>query len=194
MADRNRTPMPSVRGATVLELLGASALVIAFFGIALPRFDRVAYTLDREAASLSLVLESARNIALNREYPVAVSFEIVPQRLRLHYDLDADGRVDANEETLHVPLRPDVAFGTGAAAPLRPRSDPTDFDLLREGRPTVVFSPAGTASESGVVHLTTRLAAGDESRPSDARAITIEAHDGSVECLSYRTRFWEATC
>jgi hypothetical protein len=177
----------------MLEILAGSAILVAIFGLALPRIDGAGHRLDREARSLALVVESARGIAVHRDYPVAVSFEIVPGRLRLHHDLDADGRIDPGEETLHLPLHHDVAFGTGGAPPVRPRSDPTDLTLLRQGRPTVVFEPDGSASETGVVHLTARRPA-NVTRPSEGRALLIEANSGGVECLSYRSGTWEATC
>ena len=187
------TTAPAVRGATMLEILGGSALIVALVGLALPRLDGAGQRLDREARSLALVVESARGIAVHRDYPVAVSFEIVPQRLRLHHDVDGDGRVDPGEETLLLPLHQDVAFGVGPTPPLRPRSDPTDFTLLRRGRPTVVFGPDGSASETGVVHLTARRRP-ESLRPTEARALMIEAENGAVECLSYRSGSWDATC
>ena len=177
----------------MLEILGGSAVLVAIFGLALPRLDGGSHRLDREARSLALVVESARGIAMHREYPVAVSFEIVPQRVRVHHDLDSDGRMDPGEETLLLPLHPDVAFGAGPTPPVRPRSDPTDLTVLRQGRPTVIFDPDGSASESAVVHLTARRRS-DSIRPTEGRALAIEAESGAVECLSYRSGSWDATC
>jgi hypothetical protein len=174
-------------------LMGATALV-AVLGMALPRLDGSRHRLDREAASLALLVESVGRLAEHRGYPVAVSFEIVPQRLRVHHDLDGDGRVDAGEETFRFPLRADVAFGTGGAPPLARDADPTGLRLQRDGRPTVVFRSDGTASESGAIHLTARRPAGASPQAADGRALFITASDGSVECLSYRTGSWEATC
>lgn len=182
------------RGATVMESVTGVALFVAVVGVALPNLDRTRHRLDGEVESLVLVMESAQRLALLRGYDLALTFDVVGNRIRLHHDRDADGAVDADEQIHDIPLRTDVAFGAGGARPLSAAAEPVTFTLRRGGRPAVIFRGDGTASESGFVHLAPRMPAGGPAQPEHARAIGVWQNTGAVSCLSYRTGRWEPSC
>jgi hypothetical protein len=182
-----------VGGLTTVEVLAATALVVALVGLVLPRIDVARFHLDSEAQSLALMVRSAQNLATLRRHDIVLSFDEPGAAIRMHNDRDGNGRIDDGEEVRHVALQDRVVFGSGGAPPLTPGSTTVTFSARHDGLPSVTFRGNGRASEGGIVYLTSRVAAEATGHNTHTRALWVE-QAGRVTCMSYRTQSWAPEC
>jgi Tfp pilus assembly protein FimT len=181
-------------GFTLVEALTVMVVVVALVGFALPTLDVTRFRLDDEVESIALMVTSARRLAVLRHHDIVLAFDRPGARIRLHHDRDSDGTVDSGEEVRFIRLRAEFVFGSGGAAPLVPGPATVSFVAVQDGLPSVTFRENGSASESGVIYLTTREASADADLREYARAIEVDARTGVVTCMSYRTSTWEVAC
>lgn len=189
-----RTRATRFGGFTLVEALTVMVVVVALVGFALPTLDVTRFRLDDEVGSIALMVTSARRLAVLRHHDIVLAFDRPRARIRLHHDRDSDGTVDSGEEVRFIRLREEVVFGSGGAALLAPGLATVSFVALQDGLPSVTFRENGSASESGVIYLTTREASLGSDLQEYARAIEVEAETGRVTCKSYRTSAWEVAC
>ncbi len=182
------------RGFTLVEMLTVMALLVAIMGIALPNIDVARFRLDGEVQSLALMINSAQRLAVLRQYDIVLAFDETEDRIRLHHDTDKDGVVDTGEEVRFIQLEDEVVFGRGGATALPEGGANVTFTEVQDGLPSMTFRRNGSASENGVIYLTSLLASRVGGHSEHTRAIAIERATGQVTCMSYRTSSWEIGC
>lgn len=189
---RRRTDAP--RGFTLVEMLTVMALIVAILGIALPNIDVARFRLDGEVQSLALMINSSQRLAVLRQYDIVLAFDETENRIRLHHDTDKDGALDSDEEVRFIALEDEVVFGRGGATALPEGGANVTFTEVQDGLPSMTFRRNGSASENGVIYLTSLLASRAAGHSEHTRAIQIERATGQVTCMSYRTSSWEIGC
>lgn len=182
------------RGFTLVEMLAVMALMVAILGIALPNIDVARFRLDGEVQSLALMINSAQRLSVLRQYDIVLAFDETEDRIRLHHDTDKDGVVDTGEDVRFIQLEDEVVFGRGGATALPDGGSPVTFTEVQDGLPAMTFRRNGSASEGGVIYLTSLRASRAAGYSEHTRAIQIERSTGQVTCLSYRTSSWEIGC
>jgi type II secretory pathway pseudopilin PulG len=88
-------------GSSLVETMTAVMIIGVLSGIALPSVVGRNETVQREQAlaELSADLSAARQLAMRRRVPVAVSFDVPNQELDVWADLDRDSVIDAGEQS-----------------------------------------------------------------------------------------------
>lgn len=181
-------------GFTLVEMLTVMTLMIILLGIALPAIDVSRFRLNSEVQNVALMINTAQRLAVLRQYDIVLTFDEDESRIRLHHDENNDGLVNGGEETRFIPLGEGVVFGRGGADALPQGDAVISFTREQEGLPALTFRRNGSASEAGVIYLTSIPAARGEDLSEHTRAITIERATGQVTCLTYRTSEWEIGC
>ncbi|MEQ9569765.1 MAG: type II secretion system protein [Longimicrobiales bacterium] len=189
-----RVRLRGQRGFTLVEMLTVMALLVVIMGIALPNIDVARFRLDGEVQSLALMINSSQRLAVLRQYDIVLAFDDTEQRIRLHHDTDKDGVVDTGEEVRFIQLEDEVVFGRGGANALPEGGANVTFTEVQDGLPSMTFRRNGSASENGVIYLTSLLASRAAGHSEHTRAIAIERATGQVTCMSYRTSSWEIGC
>lgn len=186
-------PRPS-RGFTLVEMLTVMALLVIIMGIALPNIDVARFRLDGEVQSLALMVNSSQRLAVLRQYDIVLAFDEDERMIRLHHDTDNDGDLDSGEELRFIRLEEEVVFGRGGASALSGGGSTVTFTEVQGGLPALTFRRNGSASETGVIYLTSLRASRTSGYSHHSRAIEIERATGQVTCMSNKTLTWEIGC
>lgn len=190
---RRRRPAATARGFTLVEMLTVMTLMVVLLGIALPSIDVSRFRLDGKVQSIALMINSSQRLAVLRQYDIVLAFDEGESRIRLHHDENNDGAVNDGEEVRYIQLDDGVVFGRADAPALPDGGETVTFIEEQEGMPALTFRRNGSASESGVIYLTSVAATRGANR-GHTRAITIERSTGQVTCMSYRNSDWEIGC
>ena len=185
---------PQRRGFTLVEMLTVMALLAIIMGIALPNIDVARFRLDGEVQSLALMVNSSQRLAVLRQYDIVLAFDETENQIRLHHDTDNDGVVDSDEEVRFIRLEEEVVFGRGGAAPLVAGPSTVTFTEVQDGMRAMTFRRNGSASETGVIYLTSLRASRASGYSHHSRAIEVERATGQVTCMSNKTSSWEIGC
>ena len=187
--DTLRSPslLRSTRGVTMAEILTVLAIVGVVTAIAAPKLDLPHYAIDSSMRSVGSTLMAAQRDAVAGQHDVRVAFDSAGRELRIHWDQDNDGTVDAAERVRVVGLDDGVTFGRPGAVTARSFGTAAVNFQTTDGLPTVIFRRAGSASESGGLYLTSiRALRPGADRPDDTRAIEFERATGRAEWFRYR--------
>lgn len=184
----------ATRGFTLAEMLTVMALMVVLLGIALPAIDVARFRLDGEVQSIALMINSSQRLAVLRQYNIVLAFDEDEFRIRLHHDTNNDGVVGTGEEIRFIQLDDGVVFGRADAPALPDGGAAITFSEEQDGMPALTFRRNGSASENGVIYLTSVAATQAPSNRKHTRAITIERATGQVTCMSYRSSNWEVGC
>jgi prepilin-type N-terminal cleavage/methylation domain-containing protein len=182
------------RGFTLVEMLTVMALLAIIMGIALPNIDVARFRLDGEVQSLALMVNSSQRLAVLRQYDIVLAFDVTANQIRLHHDKDNDGVADSGEDVRFIRLEEEVVFGRGGAAPLVTGPSTVTFSEAQDGMPALTFRRNGSASETGVIYLTSLKASRASGLSHHSRAIEVERATGQVTCMSNKTASWEIGC
>jgi prepilin-type N-terminal cleavage/methylation domain-containing protein len=187
-ARESRTGFSLVELVMVLLLMGLMATIV------IPLIRPEKFRLDSAVVEVGSTLSAQQRNAILRQHNVVLAMDTAERRVRVHYDADNSGSIDAGEQWQVVELGDGVAFGRGGA-PARPRSGlAISLTAQQDGMPALTFRRNGSASEEAVLYLTSERAAGTVSFAAEARAIEIERATGRVSCFSYATGAWVQTC
>lgn len=190
---RGIPPMTMERsGFSLPELLVVLGVVGLLAGIFAPRIDVAKFRQDTAVLEVSTALNVAQQKAVLRGHSIEVGFDTARSRLVIHTDADNDRTVGPGEDVRVVELGDGVAFGLGAAKPLKG----VDFDFAESptGIPSLRFSRNGGASQEGTIYLTSVRSKKSGSFPEDSRALTLERSTGHTTCYSHRSGSWLETC
>ncbi len=182
------------RGFTIAEVVVVMALLGIILGIAVPKIDVARFRLNGEVQSLALMMNSAQRLAVLRQYDIILAFDTDGRRIRLHHDSNNDGALDTSEDVRFIVLEDEVVFDRGGASALVSGPSDVTFTETQGGLPALTFRRNGSASETGVIYLTSLRASRIAGHAIDTRAIEIERSTGQVTCMSYRTSSWEIGC
>ena len=89
---------------------------------------------------------------------------------------------------------PDEWVGWRGGAPARPKGNAAISFSTASGLPTVRFFRNGSASEEGILYITSERSAASGAFPQDTRAIEVERSTGRIRCFSYKSGSWMERC
>lgn len=178
-------------GFSLVELL----LVIVVMGLVLAfasaRIDVANFQVSAAVQALSTTSAAAQREAINKQHDMILIFDAANRNLRLIWDADSDGTVDAGERNRVVALDDRVVFGLGTAPARAFGAAPINFVDQIGGLPALTFHRNGSASGIGGFYLTTRAgAAGVANKARDTRAAEIVRATGRTEWFRYSGSAW----
>lgn len=181
-------------GYTLVEMLTVVVLVAAIIAIALPNIEVARFRLNGEVQNIALAVNATQRLAVLRQYDIVLAFDADRRRIRVHHDQDNDGAFDSSEEVRFIQLEDEVVFGLGGADPLNSGDPAITFTETQDGMPALTFRRNGSASETGVIYLTSLVASRASGNSHHSRAIEIERATGQVTCMTNQTLDWEIGC
>lgn len=191
-ADGRRRPFSAEGGFTVVEIVVTLVVLGVVIGIAAPRFDTARARADGAALRVTSLLMTAQRRSVLRQHDVRLVFDTEKERVVLHDDANNDGARSDGEAWRVEELGDGVAFGTaGTPRVAVPEDGPVTFDVdPDEGLPVVTFHRNGSASQEGVVYVTSP----SNAAATDTRAVSVERSTGRTTCWTYRTGAWKEGC
>jgi prepilin-type N-terminal cleavage/methylation domain-containing protein len=177
-------------GFTLIEAVMVVTIIGIVAGMAIPKAGYATYLANSGARVLSTTLAYAQRQAVSQQSDIRVAFDVANNQIRVHEDRNNDNVIDQGERVGFTSLPEGVAFGRGAAA-ARPLSGNTvSFTRIQGTLPVLVFHRDGTASENGVMYLST-IAGLSTGRSADTRAVEVARSTGRVSWFSYGTGQWK---
>jgi prepilin-type N-terminal cleavage/methylation domain-containing protein len=189
--DDGRSRTPSRGGYTLVELMSVITLAGILLALAGPRIDLPYYRLSGAMDEVSSELLVAQRTAIQTQHDVVVAFDESGSRMRVHQDLNNNHRVDAGERAPWVPLGAGIRFGRGDVEAMAGYSDAVSFTRREDGYPSLVFMRNGSASEEGIVYLTSTRSLESGEYPRDAHAIFLQRSTGRPSVYRYTGAGWE---
>jgi prepilin-type N-terminal cleavage/methylation domain-containing protein len=192
-----RGPMPTIRtvrhrGFTLVEMLIVITMIGILTGIALWRVDIAGYQVNGDIQSIGTTLIASQREAIAKQHNVIVVFDTAGNRVRVVWDANNNGALDANEHSRLVFLGDRVQFGLGTAPAMPMGAQSVNFTDTEtsSGLPCVNFYRNGSASEAGGAYITSRRAIGDPKYVNDNRAMRVERATGRAEWWHYSGATW----
>lgn len=178
-------------GFSLPELL----LVVIIIGLTLamvgPRIDVANFQVSSAVQALSTTSAAAQREAITKQHDMILIFDAATRQLRLVWDADSDGIVDAGERIRVITLDDRVVFGRGTAPARAFGAAAINFVDQIGGLPALTFHRNGSASGIGGFYLTTRAgAAGVANKSHDTRAAEIVRATGRTEWWRYSGSAW----
>ena len=181
-------------GFTLLEILVVLALIGVISAFAAPLIDADKFRMDSAGLEVSTALHLAQSKGVLQGHNVNVAFDTVNSRMFVHMDANNDMTQQSDELLTVIPLPDDVAFGMGGAL-ARPKGNrAASFTADVSGNPALRFFRNGSASEEGIVYITSKRSRDSLIFPQDTRAIEIERSTGRVSCFTYKSKTWDSRC
>jgi prepilin-type N-terminal cleavage/methylation domain-containing protein len=178
------------RGFTLIEAIMVVTIIGIVAGIAVPRAGFSSYLANSGARVLMTSLVYAQRQAISQQADIRVAFDVLNNQIRIHEDRNNDNVIDLNERVGFTSLPEGMAFGRGVA-PARPLGNTAVSFTRQQGMlPIVVFRRDGSASENGVIYLST-ISGLSVGRAEDVRAIEVGRATGRVSLLSFGTGAWK---
>jgi prepilin-type N-terminal cleavage/methylation domain-containing protein len=195
MGERERMPKIRTSGRrafTLVEMLIVITMIGILTGIALWRVDIARYQVNGDIQAIGTTLIASQREAIAKQHNVIVVFDTAGNRVRVVWDSNNNGTLDANEHSRFVFLGDRVQFGLGTAPALPMGAQAVDFadTETSSGLPCVTFYRNGSASEAGGAYITSRRAIGDPKYASDNRAMRVERATGRAEWWHYDGTTW----
>jgi prepilin-type N-terminal cleavage/methylation domain-containing protein len=190
----SHSSLPSSRsgraGFTLIEAVMVVTIIGIVAGMAIPKAGYATYLASSGARTLATTLAYAQRQAISQQSDIRVAFDVASNQIRIHEDRNNDNVIDQGERVGFTSLPEGVTFGRGAAA-ARPLGAATvSFTRIQGVLPVLVFRRDGTASENGVVYLST-IAGLSTGRSADTRALEVARATGRVSWYTYGTGSWK---
>ncbi|MFV2007661.1 MAG: Tfp pilus assembly protein FimT/FimU [Longimicrobiales bacterium] len=186
----SRKPHRATLGFSLPELLLVMVIVGILAGVAAPRINLAKFRLDGAVREVASYIISSKSTALLKQHDVALLFDQTNNVIRILMDTNNNGATDAGETLRTEQFGDGVVFGRGGAPALPGGSATITFQKKIDGLPSVRFHRNGSASEEGLLYLTSRGPA----NPQNGRAIGVVRATGQVRCWSYATLVWKEGC
>lgn len=187
----SRGPAGLRSGFSLVEVLLVIVIMGMVIAFAAPRIDVANFQVSSAVQALSTTSAAAQREAIAKQHDMILTFDAVNRELRLVWDVDSDGTIDAGERVRVVALDDRVIFGRGTAPARAFGGAAINFNDVVGGLPALTFHRNGSASGIGGFYLTTRAAAtGDPRRARDTRAAEIVRATGRTEWWRYNGTAW----
>jgi prepilin-type N-terminal cleavage/methylation domain-containing protein len=181
----------SQQGFSLVEVLLVVVVMSLIFALAAPRIDVANFQVSSAVQVLSTSSAAAQREAITKQHDMILIFDAAQRQLRLIWDVDSDGVIDAGERIRVITLDDRVVFGRGTAPARAFGAAPIDFVKQIGGLPALTFHRNGSASGVGGFYLTTRAAAaGVANKSHDTRAAEIVRATGRTEWWRYSGSAW----
>lgn len=188
----SHTTTSSAGGFTLMEMLVTVTIIGILATIALPRINVSRSEAESAMVGLGTALQAAQREGIARQHDVLVTFDEVAGTVRVIFDANNNGSLDAGERSRAIPLGEQVVFGRATASARPFGTALVNFPVGTSGLPTLVFHRNGSANFAGGFYLTSvRAQAGDPNNQSDTRAVEIVRATGRVEWLRYIGNAWQ---
>jgi prepilin-type N-terminal cleavage/methylation domain-containing protein len=179
------------RGFSLVEVLLVIVIIGILIGLVVPRIDVANFQVSSAVQALSTTSAVAQREAITKQHDMILIFDAAARQLRLVWDVDSDGIIDANERIRSITLDDRVVFGLGTAPARAFGAAPINFVDQIGGLPALTFHRNGSASGIGGFYLTTRAgAAGAANKSRDTRAAEIVRATGRTEWFRYSGVAW----
>jgi Tfp pilus assembly protein FimT len=185
---RMRTPG---RGFSALELMLVVCIMGMMGGIALTKIDLARMEANSAVQVLSTSMVAAQREAITKQHDIILTFDAGQRTLRMVWDRNSDGDIDAGERIRAIPLEGRISFGLGGAPARAFGANPINFDRDIGGRPALLFHRNGSASGIGGFYLTTSRAIATPGHERDTRAVEIVRATGRTEWYRYTGTAWK---
>lgn len=182
------------RGFSLVELAVVIVVAAIVAGIAIPVVNVSRFRTDTAVLELSSTLQAAQRTAVLRGHSVVAAFDLPAGRIRIHMDENNDNLVQSAESLRFLQLTEGVVFGRGGASVLDLGEGPVSLTRTQDGMPALTFRRNGSASEEGVVYLTSGRSAATGAFPDEARAIEVSRATGRISCLRFSSGEWREGC
>jgi prepilin-type N-terminal cleavage/methylation domain-containing protein len=177
-------------GFTLIEAVMVVTIIGIVAGMAIPKAGYSTYLANSGARVLSTTLSYAQRQAISQQADIRVAFDVANKQIRVHEDRNNDNVIDQGERVGFTSLPEGVAFGRGAAAARPMGGGAVSFTRIQGGLPVLVFHRDGSASENGIVYLST-ISGLSTGRSADTRALEIARATGRVSWYSFGTGQWK---
>ncbi len=179
------------RGFSTLELMLVVCIMGMMAGIALTKIDLAKMEANSAVQVLSTTMVAAQREAITKQHNLILTFDAAQRTMRMVWDRDSDGIIDAGERVRAIPLDGRIGFGTGGATPRAFGANPINFDRDIGGRPALIFHRNGSASGIGGFYLTSgRALAAPPTYATDTRAVEIVRATGRTEWYRWTGTTW----
>lgn len=186
---RSRTH--SARGFSTLELMLVIVIMGMMSAIALSRIDLAKMEANAAVQVLSTSMVAAQREAITKQHDIILTFDAARRTVRMIWDRDSDGGIDAGERTRVIPLDGRIGFGLGGAPARAFGGNPINFDRDIDGDPALIFHRNGSASGIGGFYLTSSRALAGPGYATDTRAVEIVRATGRTEWHRYTGSAWK---
>ena len=179
----------------MLELMLVITLAGILLALVITRLDVNRRDADGTAQRLSSAMRAARHEAVVRQHDMVLTIDQLNRRVRVIWDVNRSGTVDAGESVQVVSLGSRITFALGGA-PTRPFApQPVTFNETVGGLPALTFHPNGSASGVGGFYITTTRAiaaagTGSLRYADDTRAVEISRATGQSQWFRYSSPSW----
>lgn len=189
--DRTFTRRRTRRGFTLLELLTVMVIIGIVAAFVAPRIDLTGYRVDGATRSIGTSLLAAQRLAVTRQHDVVVTFDTAAGLVRILDDGNNNGIADPGEHVTGIPAGDAVLFGRGGAPARSASAAAITFTQIRNGLPAVTFHRDGSASEDGVIYLTSRRELVGQDHPEDTHAIEVARSTGRASWYHWVPPTWK---
>jgi len=181
-------------GFTLIELVIVMGLLGVIAGFVAPLIDADKFRMDAAGLHVSTALHAAQRNGVLKGHNINLAVDTAASKIYVHSDEDNDGTLQASEDLRVIQLEDGVRFGLGGA-PQRSRGvRAASFTPDGSGRPALRFFRNGSASEEGIIYVTSERSVHSHAFPQDTRAIEIERSTGRISCFTYKSLTWTSPC
>jgi Tfp pilus assembly protein FimT len=179
------------RGFSSLELVMVIVVMGTMAAIALTKIDLSRIEANSAVQVLGTSMVAAQREAITKQHDIILTFSQGQTTVRMAWDRNSNGAIDAGERVRAIPLDGRIGFGLGGAPARAFGTQPINFDRDINGLPALIFHRNGSASGIGGFYLTSRRALAEAGHSSDTRAVEIIRATGRTEWYRYTGAAWK---
>ena len=181
-------------GFSLIELALVLIMIGLMSAIMMPNIAVARFQLDASVMEVGTGLQASQRLAVLRQHDLVISFDTTTGRMTVHSDANNDGAFQSGEDVRVVDLEEGVMFGLGGASGRPQGNTAVTFTNLHLGLPALTFHRNGSASQEGIIYLTSIRSGSGGAYPEDTRAVEVERSTGRVRCFSFKTNSWTEAC
>jgi Tfp pilus assembly protein FimT len=171
-------------------------MVIAIIGImtamAIPKIDVARFKIEAGMQAVGTLLLASQRVAVTRQHDVVVMFDETNNALRILWDANNNGAVDAGEHVRVHDFGEPIVFGRATATPHSVIGAPSiSFTQMNGGFKSLTFHRSGAASEEGGFYITSSREVSGGGHPSDTRAVEVERGTGRSTWFRWIPPAWK---